>query len=111
MKTEPILAETYRIKEMLAVKAGNSMQGMCEQIARSMSLHATFAPEVRSAEELADLVARAEPARLAAIPAECLETYRMHNPIIAEIHRIRERLSRERETSAMVLNDKPPRKA
>ena len=111
MKTEPILAETYRIKEMLAVKAGNSMQRMCEQIAQSMSLHAAFSQEVRSAEELAALVTREEPARLAAIPGECLETYRIHNPIIAEIHRVRERLSREREASAMVLNDEPPRKA
>ncbi len=109
MKTEPILAETYRIKEMLAVQAGNSIPRICEQIAKSMSLPTPPANEVRSAEELAALVAQEEPARLAAIPAECRETYRMHNPIIAEIHRIREGLSREREASAMVLHDQPPR--
>ena len=64
MKTEPILAEAYRIKEMLAVKAGNSIQRLCQQIEKSMSLHATPAREVRSAEDLAALVAREEPARL-----------------------------------------------
>ena len=109
MKTEPILAETYRIKARLAAKAGNSIAGLCERIGASMTLQATPAKQVRSAEELASLVAREEPGRLAAIPAECLETYRMHNPIIAEIHRIRERLSHEHEASALVLNDKPGR--
>jgi len=110
MKTEPILAEAYRIKEMLAAKAGNSIQRLCLQIERSMSLHATPAREVRSAEELAALVAREEPARLAAIPAECLEIYRIHNPMLAEIHRIRARLSREHEASTFILKDEPPRK-
>ena len=110
MKTEPILAETYRIKEMLAVKAGNSIQRLREQIEKAMSLHVPPANEVRSADELAALVAREEPARLAAIPAECLETHRMHNPIIAEIHRIREQLYRERENASFVLKDEPPRK-
>ena len=110
MKTEPILAENYRIKEMLALKAGHSIQRLCEQIEKVMSLHAPPANEVRSADELAALVAREEPARLAAIPAECLETYRMHNPIIAEIHRIREQLCREREAENLMLKDEPPRK-
>ena len=110
MKAEPILAETYRIKEMLAAKAGYSIQRLCEQIEKSMSLHTSPAHQVFSAEDLAALVAREEPARLAAIPAECLETYRMHDPIIAEIHRIRERLSREHEASGLVLKEEPPRK-
>ena len=108
MKTEPILAETCRIKERLAAKAGNSIAGLCEQIQRSMAGHAPGRKEVHSAEELASLVAREEPARVAAIPAECLETYRMHNPIIAEIHRIRARLNREPETSGLTLKDEPP---
>jgi hypothetical protein len=34
----------------------------------------------------------------------------MHDPIIAEIHRNRERLSREKEASALVLKEEPPRK-
>jgi hypothetical protein len=58
MKAEPILAETYRIKEMLAAKAGYSIQRLCEQIEKSMSLHPSPAPQVFSAEELAALVAR-----------------------------------------------------
>jgi len=110
MKAEPILAETYRIKEMLAAKAGYSIQRLCEQIEKSMSRHASTAHQVFSAEDLAALVAREEPARLAAIPAQCLQTYRMHDPIIAEIHRIRERLAREHEASALVLKEEPPRK-
>jgi len=110
MKAEPILAETYRIKEILAAKAGFSIQRLCEQIGKSMSLHPPRANQVFSAEDLAALVAREEPARLAAVPAECLQTYRIHDPIIAEIHRIRERLSREREASALVLKEEPPRK-
>ncbi|MGA2543548.1 MAG: hypothetical protein ABSG78_18520 [Verrucomicrobiota bacterium] len=110
MKTEPILAETYGIKEMLAAKAGNSIHGLCVLIETSMSLHAAPAREVHSTEELAALVAREEPARLAAIPQECLETYRIHNPIIAEIHRIREQLNRERENAPLILKDEPPPK-
>jgi hypothetical protein len=110
MKAEPILAETYRIKEMLALKAGNSIPQLCEQIEKSMSLHPVSTPEVHSAEELAALVIREEPARLAAIPPECMATYRVYDPIIAEIHRIREQLSRERLTSSLILKDVPPDK-
>jgi len=110
MKAEPILAETYRIKEMLAAKAGYSIQRLCEQIEKSKSLHAPPAHQVFSAEDLAALVAREEPARLAAVPAECRQTYRMHDPIIAEIHRVRERLSYEHEASALVLKEEPPHK-
>ena len=51
-----------------------------------------------------------EPARLAAIPAECLETYRIHNPIIAELHRTREALYREQQNEVLILKDEPPRK-
>ena len=110
MKTEPILAETYRIKEMLAATAGNSIHGLCERITQSMALQMARPREVHSAEELAVMVARQEPARVAAIPPECLEVYRIHNPIIAEIHRIRARLSREQDASALILKDEPPRK-
>ena len=111
MKAEPILAETFRIKEILAARAGFSVQRLCEQIEKSMSLHPSPAHQVFSAEDLAALVAREEPARLAAIPAECLQTYRRHDPIIAEIHLIRERLAREHKASALVfLKEEPPRK-
>jgi hypothetical protein len=110
MRTNPILEEVWRIKDQLAAKAGYSIQRLCQQIEKSMSLHAPPAHQVFSAEELAALVARQEPARLAAIPAECLQTYRMHDPIIAEIHRTGERLSRENEAPALILKDEPPPK-
>jgi hypothetical protein len=110
MKTEPILAETYRIKELLADKAGNSIHGLCARIEKSMSLQKPHPREVHSAEELAILAAREEPARIAAIPPECLETYRIHDPIIAELHRVREQLCRERENAPLILKDEPPRK-
>src|ERR1017187_3075534 len=105
MKTDPILAETYRIKEMLANKAGNSIHELCGRIEKSMSFHTAAARQVHGAEELGKLVALEEPQRLAAIPAACLEIYRIHNPIIAELHPIREQLSPEHEASALILKD------
>ena len=36
------------------------------------------------------------------------EAYRVYDPIVAEVHRIREKLYHERETSALALKDQPP---
>jgi hypothetical protein len=36
--------------------------------------------------------------------------YRVHDPIIAGLHRTREKLQRERQAETLVLNNEPPRK-
>ena len=110
MKAEPILAECYRVKEKLAVDCGCSVQRLCARIEQSMTARPRAVHEVHSADELAALVAREEPLQLAAIPEECFEPYRIHDPIIAEIHRIREQLAARQESAGLILKDRPPRK-
>ena len=40
-------------------------------------------------------------------PPPPAEPYRVYDPIIAEVHRIREQLARERDASGLVLKDAP----
>jgi hypothetical protein len=107
MKAEPILLELEAVKERLAAEANGDTQRFLDQMQAWVVEHPHAGPVVNSPEELqARLRAReaTEPTPPKGKP------YRVHNPIIAEIHRTREKLYREGIIEALVLKDAPPRK-
>lgn len=118
MKVEPILQEIEDVKDRLAERAGGLTQFLAQMEQRA-NRHAHSGPVVNSPEELAARVRHREATEP---PMPKFEPYRVHNPIIAEIHRTREKLYRERkrsgyqavqpraEESSFALHDKPRRK-
>jgi hypothetical protein len=106
MKAEPILQELEAVKERLSAEANGDTRRFLDQMEAWLVAHPHAGPVVNSPEELQ---ARLR-AREAAEPPPRGKPYRVHDPIIAEVHRNREALYRERETEAFVLKDEPPRK-
>ena len=107
MKADPILQELEVVKEQLAAEAHGDTRRFLDQMDSWLAEHPHAGPVVNSPEELqARLRAReaAEPRPPKGKP------YRVHDPIIAEIHRNREKLYREGMIEALVLKDEPPRK-
>ena len=107
MKAEPILLELEAVKERLAAEAGGDTRRFLDQMEAWAVKHPHAGPVVNSPEELQ---ARLRAREAAEPPPPRGEPYRVHNPIIAELHRAREALHRERQTEALILKDEPPRK-
>jgi hypothetical protein len=106
MKAEPILQELEAVKERLAAEVGGDTRRFLDQMEAWLVEHPHAGPVVKSPEELQ---ARLR-AREAAEPPPKGKPYRVHNPIIAELHRTREALYREQQTETLILKDEPPRK-
>lgn len=108
MKAEPILQELETVKERLAAQADGDTQRFLEQIDAWLVEHPHAGPVVNSLEELQARIHARETAEPAPLPGE---PYKVYDPIIAEVHRIREQLARERESasSGLTLKDEPPR--
>ena len=106
MKAEPMLQELETAKERLAAQAGGETRRFLEQMDAWLDAHPHAGPVMNSLEQLQ---ARLRTREATDPPPPPDEPYRVHNPIIAEIHRIREQLSREPEASGLVLKDEPPR--
>jgi hypothetical protein len=107
MKAEPILLELEAVKERLAAEANGDTRRFLNQMDAWLEEHPHAGPVVNSPEELqARLRAReaSEP-----LPPKG-KPYRVHNPIIAELHRTREALYREQQAETLILKDEPPRK-
>ena len=107
MKTELILQELEVVKEQLAAEAHGDTRCFFDQMDSWLEEHPHVGPVVNSPEELqARLRAReaTEPSPPQGKP------YVVHDPLIAEIHRTRERLYRESQTEPLILKDEPPRK-
>jgi hypothetical protein len=107
MKAEPILQELETVKEQLAAEANYDTRRFLDHMEAWTEAHPHPGPVVNSPEELqARLRAReaAEPKPPKAKP------YKVHNPIIAEIHRYREEHAAELLDEPMILKDEPPRK-
>ena len=68
--------------------------------------HPHSGPVMNSPEQLR---ARLQAREAAEPPPPPGEPYRVHNSVIAEIHRIREQLSREPEAPGLILKDEPPK--
>ncbi len=108
MKAEPILQELEAVKERLATQADGDIQRFLELMDAWLGEHPHAGPVVNSVEELRARIQAREAAEPAPLPSE---PYRVHDPVIAEVHRIREQLARERESasSGLTLKDKPAR--
>jgi hypothetical protein len=107
MKAEPILLELEAVKERLTEEAGGDTLRFLDQMEAWMVEHPHAGPVVNSPEELQ---ARLRTREAAEPPPQRGKPYRIHNPIIAELHRMREALYREQQTETLILKDEPPRK-
>lgn len=105
MKAEPILLELEAVKERLAAQAGEDTLRFLDQMEAWLAEHPHAGAVVNSAEELRARILAREATEPSPPPSEA---YKVYDPIIAEVHRIREQLAREREPSALTLKDEPP---
>jgi len=106
MKAESILLDLEAVKERLAAQAGGDTRRFLEQMEAWLDEHPHSGPVVYSPEQLS---ARLRAREATEPPPPPGTPYRVHDPIIAEIHRTREQLSRERESSSLILKDEPPK--
>jgi len=106
MKADAILQELEAAKEKLAAQADGDTRRFLEQMEAWLEQHPHAGPVVDSVEELQARIRAREATEPAPPPSE---PYKVYDPVIAEVHRIREQLDRERESSALTLKDEPPR--
>ena len=107
MKAEPILLELEAVKERLAAEADGDSWRFLDQMEAWAVEHPHAGPVVNSPDELQARLRTREAAE--PLPRRG-KPYRVHDPIIAEVHRNREALYREQQAGALILKDKPPRK-
>jgi len=106
MKAEPFLQEVEAVKDRLAEQAGGDLRRFLDEMDTWLAKHPHAGPVVNSPEELQARLRQREATEPPPPPAE---PYRVYDPIIAEVHRIREQLRREGEKAPLVLKDEPPR--
>jgi hypothetical protein len=92
MKIEPILQEIEDVKDRLSEQSGDLAQFLAQMDERSKK-HPHSGPVVNSPEELE---ARLRHREATEKPLPPMKVYRVHDPIVAEIHRTREKLYREK---------------
>ena len=107
MKADSILLELEAVKENFAVQANGDTRRFLDQMAAWAVSHPHAGPVVNSPEELQ---ARLRAREAAEPPSATGKPYRVHDPIIAEVHRNREALYREQQGESLILKDEPPRK-
>ena len=107
MKAEPILQELEAVKERLAAEAGGDTRRFLDQMEAWLVEHPHAGPLVNSPVELQ---ARLRAREAAEPPPPKGKPYRVHDPIISEVHRNCEALYRERQVEALVLKDERPKK-
>ena len=107
MKAEPILQELEAVKERLASEANGDTRRFLNQMDAWLAEHPHAGPVVNSPEELQ---ARLRAREAAEPPPPRGKPYRVHDPIIAGVHRARTALYREQQSEAFVLKDEPRRK-
>ena len=101
-----MLQELEAVKERLAAQAGGDTRRFLDQMDAWLDAHPHAGPVVNSPEQLQ---ARLREREATEPPPPASEPYRVHDPIIAEIHGIREQLYREHEASGLILRDEPPK--
>ena len=107
MRADPILEELEAVKERLAAEAGGDTRRFFDQMEAWVVEHPHAGPVVNSPEELQ---ARLRAREAAESPPPRGKPYRVHDPIIAEVHRNREALYREKQAENLILKDEPSRK-
>ncbi len=104
MKTDTILQELEVVKARLAEAAGGDTQRFLDQMDAWLMEHPHAGPVVNSPE---DLQARLR-AREAAGSLPCGEPYRVRDPILAELHRMRAMQHCDSHAAVLVLKDESP---
>ncbi len=107
MKTEPMLQDLETVKERLAREANGDTRLFLEHLDAWLEQHPHAGPMMHSPVELQARLRTREATEPPPLPAR---PYRVHDPIIAEVHRTRDRLQREQEMGALILKDAPPRR-
>ena len=107
MKAEAILQELEAVKERLAAEANGDPRRFLDQMEAWLAEHPHAGPVANSPEELQ---ARLRAREAAEAPPPRGKPYRVHDPVIAEVHRTREALHSERQTGALILKDELPRR-
>ncbi len=106
MTAEPILEEIETLKGRLATEADGDTLRFLDRLDSWLDAHPHRGPVVNSPEELQARVRLREASEAPPPPSE---PYRICDPIIAEIHRAREKLWREGEAESLVLREEPPK--
>jgi hypothetical protein len=107
MKADLIIQEIEAVKDRLAEKADGDLRRFLDQMEAWQAEHPHAGPVVHSPEEL---WVRLRHREATDPPPPPTEPYRVYDPVIAEVHRIREQLYRETETAPLILKDQPTRK-
>jgi hypothetical protein len=92
MKAEPLVQEIENVKDCLSEQAAD-VAHFSRQMNAWLEKHPHEGPVVHSPEELAARVRHREATEK---PLPPMKLYRVHDPIVAEIHRTREKLYREK---------------
>ena len=107
MKADPILQELEVVKEQLAAEACGDTRRFLDQMDSWLAENPHAGPVVNSPEELQ---ARLRTREATEPPPPRGKPHLVHDPIIAEIHRNREKLYREGKSALLILKDEPPKK-
>ena len=93
MKTETILRDLESVKERLAAEAGGDSRRFLDRMDAWLEQHPHAGPVINSPEELQARL-RAREANEGLPPSA--QPYRVRDPIIAEIHRVRDSICQKK---------------
>jgi hypothetical protein len=107
MKTDPTMAEMWRMKDALGARFAWNPRAICADLmAKQRQPHADL-PLVN---DLPAALTR-HAARIGRLPAPLpTEAFMKDDPIMAEVRRIRQQLAEDRADSHLLLKDEPPPK-
>jgi hypothetical protein len=107
METDTTMLETWRMKDELGARFAWNPRAICADLmAKQRQPHADL-PLVN---DLPATLAR-HAARIGKLPARLpTEAFMKDDPVLAELHRVREQLYREQGNAPLILKDEPPRK-
>jgi hypothetical protein len=105
MKEDKIIADLEQTKERLAATAGYDTRRFLDNVDAWLAAHPHPGPVVTSPEELQ---ARIRGRDATEGPAPPPKPYRVYDPIVAEVHRIRARLAVEKMKPSVVRETPPP---
>jgi hypothetical protein len=102
MKADQVFQEIESVKDRLAGQAQGDVRQFLDQMDGWLKAHPHAGPVVKSP---TDLQARLRQREVTEPPSIPLEPYKVYDPIIAEVHRTREKLYREQKDAPLILKD------
>jgi hypothetical protein len=102
MKAEPIIREIEAVKNCLVEQAGSDLQRFLDQMDGWLQVHPHAGPVVKSP---GDLESRLRHREATEPPQPQPEPYRVYDPVIAAVHRTREKFSRADNNVRLVAKD------